>query len=133
MYAIVRKDSKVEGSGDARSVSVNRVRVTSAEQAKRAGVVLAEKPLQGGGLRVVTCDGQKLDFDAKGKMIAGGTEDKEEKRDAGEEGAASYRELQERSQRVEREREEQRRKDAEAEEAKRKAAEEEAKRKQNPS
>jgi hypothetical protein len=74
MHAIVRKDSKVEGSGDSRQVIVNRVRVTTYNSAKQSRVGIAEKP-HNGGTRVVTVDGQKLDFDKNGAMVAGGIED----------------------------------------------------------
>ena len=121
MYAIVRKDSKVEGTGDNRTVSVNRVRVTSLEQAKQAGVIIAEKKIEA-GIRVVTLDGQKLDFNRDGKLVAGGIEHKEDK------GSGSYGELQRNAERKQREDAEAKAK-AEAEAKAKAEAEEEARKK----
>lgn len=88
MHAIVRKDSRVEGKGDDAQVIVNRVRVTTLESARRAGVIFqeggkaVEKSLPAGGTRIVTIDGQKLDFDAQGRMVAGGVEETKQEKEA---------------------------------------------------
>lgn len=76
MFAVIKKDSRIEGKDEERQVIVERVTVRTLADVEKNGVQFA-RAKHGDVIRVVTVDGQKLDFNSSGKLVAGGTEEKE--------------------------------------------------------